>query len=207
MTDILLNIADVRTRSRVNGPGLRAVVWVQGCSNRCPGCFNRHLQPHERRHLIDPTELGHRLAGIPGTNGITISGGEPFEQADACSKLASAIRDEGRSVMVFTGCRFEHLRGSSLPAIGRFLDAIDLLIAGPYVRERPADGADWRGSANQTVHILTDSLRGAVARHPRDGPVVEICTDGRALTQTGFPSDRDRQWLDRIAGTGVQMST
>ena len=87
MDKLFLNVADIQLRSRVNGPGLRSVIWVQGCTRGCPGCFNPHTHPHDPRHLLDPEALAQRLMRVPDTDGITLSGGEPFEQAAACAVL------------------------------------------------------------------------------------------------------------------------
>ena len=200
MSDILLNVADIQRRSRVNGPGVRSVVWVQGCTIGCPGCFNPHTHAHEKRHLIDPRQLGRDLARLPGTDGITLSGGEPFEQAAACTVLAETIRSAGHSVMAFTGYRFDVLRKCPTPAVQRLLGTIDLLVAGPYVADLEGDGALWRGSTNQTVHALTDRLAAAIDTDPETAPAVEITLDGKNLTATGFPEPQDRHWLDQLLG-------
>ncbi len=199
MSEILLNVADIRLRSKVNGPGLRSVVWVQGCTIGCPGCFNPHTHPHTTRYLLDPQKLGRLLAQVPETDGITISGGEPFEQAKASAVLAAAVRSSGRSVMVFTGYRFEYLQESTEFSVKRFLATIDLLVAGPYVERLRGDGTFWRGSTNQTFHLLTGRLANAVHTFSAGGPVVEATADGNGLSFTGFPDSQDRCWLERLA--------
>jgi anaerobic ribonucleoside-triphosphate reductase activating protein len=200
MQRILLNIADVCERSRVNGPGLRSVVWVQGCTIGCPGCFNPHTHPHRPMRLTDPKDLALHLLQIPDTDGITISGGEPFEQAEACVLLAQAIQNGGRTVVVFTGYRFEVLAASRLAAVQRFLASIDLLIAGPYIQSLHGDGSRWRGSSNQTVHALTDRYRDELEDAVSTTPLVEIATDGASQMETGFPDEDDRRWIDKITG-------
>ena len=199
MAKLLLNVNAIQDRSRVNGPGVRSVVWVQGCTIGCPGCFNPHTHPHEKRYLFDPEVLGHCLASIPGTSGLTLSGGEPFEQARACTILAEVVRTAGRSVMVFTGYPYELLCSSAQPDIQRLLRAVDLLIAGPYVEALKTDGTLWRASRNQTVNVLTERLADAVRRHPAGGPTVEIIADGRVQASTGFPEPEDNTWLAQLA--------
>ena len=198
MTDVLLNVSDVRLRSRVNGPGQRSVVWVQGCTIRCPGCFNSHTHAHRDVRLLDPCELGRKLANVPDLDGITISGGEPFEQAEACAILAEPYRAGGRSVMIFSGYTCAQLRRAPLKAVKDLLTQIDILVAGPYVAELATDGHRWRASANQRLHLLTGRGREAVADSPTASPLVEIATDGRQTTYTGFPSAADRRWMENI---------
>lgn len=198
MARTLLNVSDIQDRSMVNGPGVRAVVWAQGCSLNCPGCFNPHTHPHERRHLYYPQALGRHLASIPGTDGITISGGEPFEQAKACAILAETVRATGRSVVVFTGYSALRLRFSPQPEVQRLFMAIDLLIAGPYVESQKTDGTFWRASRNQTVHVLTDRLAHFMIPYALSNPTVEVKVDGRVFETTGFPEKKDREWLASI---------
>jgi anaerobic ribonucleoside-triphosphate reductase activating protein len=148
---------------------------------------------------MDPVQLAHRLLEVPDTDGVSISGGEPFEQAAACAVLAATVRGAGRSVTVFIGYTFDQIDHSPLPEIKRFLEQTDLLIAGPYVRDLPCDGTHWRGSTNQTVHALTDRMRKLLEGVTSNSEVVEIKTDGKAILLTGFPSEQDRAWLDRLA--------
>ena len=188
MTDILLNVAAICPRSKVNGPGRRSVVWVQGCSKRCPGCFNPQTHTHRIVRLVDPDQLGRDLLTLPDTDGLTFSGGEPFEQAAAAAVLAGWFHRAGRSVMVFTGHTLEDLRRSEVPAVHEFLSQIDLLVAGPFVRELKTDGRGWLASSNQQLHYLTDRLKGPVAV---DDPVIEMVCDGESLAFTGFPDEAD----------------
>lgn len=204
MAKVLLNVADIRHRSRVNGPGVRSVVWVQGCTIGCPGCFNPHTQAHQPVRLLDPEKLGRELSALDDVDGLTISGGEPFEQAEACAILASTVHQQGRSVMAFSGYQFEYLRSSSVAGVQRLLATIDLLVAGPYIERLQADGTLWRGSTNQTVHVLSDRLKHAVDHQSDDMSVVEIATDGRAVSATGFPDKEDWLWLERMAGTSKE---
>ena len=121
MGDVLLNVADVLNRSRSNGPGLRSVVWVQGCTINCPGCFNPHTHSHEPVKLLDPEELGRKLLEISSAEGLTVYGGEPFEQAEACAILLDTYRATGRSAMVYSGYPYETLSASTLPAVQHML--------------------------------------------------------------------------------------
>ena len=199
MTDIFLNVADIRHRCRVDGPGVRSVVWVQGCTIGCPGCYNPHTHAHKPVRLLDPEQLGCELADIDGTDGITILGGEPFEQAKACAILAATIHSRNRSVMVFTGYTYDYLQACAAQPVRRFLAAIDLLVAGPFVQQLRCDQPYWLTSSNQTVHVLTDRLAGTITAGSPDNPSVEVATDGKGVLCMGFPEAEDRQWLDQLA--------
>ncbi len=197
MCTTLLNVHAVRPRSHVNGPGLRSVVWVQGCSIHCPGCLNRRTHPHRALHLVDPRELARQLLDVGEAEGLTVSGGEPFEQAEACAELAAAYRALGRTVVAYSGYSFDALLASTDPVVKCFLAQIDLLIAGPYVRAQRCAGELWRGSTNQTVHFLTDRLKRA-AELPTSNAIVEIESNGRQIACTGFPHPKDLVWIKAI---------
>ncbi|MHB9071261.1 MAG: 4Fe-4S single cluster domain-containing protein [Sedimentisphaerales bacterium] len=194
MSNILLNTADIRHRSEVNGPGLRSVVWVQGCQRKCPGCINPHTHEHKIVKLLDPKEL----AQIKNTIGITISGGEPFEQAAGCAILAETVKKYGKSVMVFSGFPYEQLKDSTVPEVKSFLYSIDILVAGPYIQELKCESRLWRASSNQTVHFLNSYIRPENIDN-EDDPVIEISTDGQIMSYTGFPELEDLTLFDHMA--------
>jgi anaerobic ribonucleoside-triphosphate reductase activating protein len=191
MDDLWLNVSAVRRRSRVNGPGLRNAVWVQGCSIRCPGCFNADTHPHAARSLFDPERLADQLAGEAGIEGVTLLGGEPFEQAAACARFARRARALGASVVTYSGYAAASLRAARLPEVRELLDATDLLIAGPFVRGRAHDGRGWHGSTNQEFVYLTDRYDDRVRAQFDEVPVVEARVDGSVLDWTGIPAAAD----------------
>lgn len=145
-------------RSEAEGPGARAVVWVHGCSIRCPGCFNAHLWP-ERPAGHSTARLADEILSVPGIEGVTFLGGEPFEQAAGLADLADRVRPHGLSVMTFTGHRLEELRARGDAAVDALLDGTDLLVDGPYDRDRPDLVRPWVGSTNQRFHFLTERYR------------------------------------------------
>jgi anaerobic ribonucleoside-triphosphate reductase activating protein len=138
--------------SRANGPGLRAVVWFQGCSFGCPGCFNPDTHDPEAGYDADTEALGSQLAGLPDIEGVSISGGEPFQQPDALLDLLLRIRRSPLSILVFSGHSREAIR--AFPQGPEILACLDVLIAGPYVQALHT-GRGLLGSANQRIHLLT----------------------------------------------------
>jgi anaerobic ribonucleoside-triphosphate reductase activating protein len=140
--------------SRANGPGLRAVVWVQGCTLGCSGCFNPHTHPALGGQRVTVAELFAQISALSDSiEGVTISGGEPFQQADAVLELLQRLRAEtSLSLLVFTGFTWEEVQ--RLPQARALLACIDVLIAGRYdARQRLAHGLV--GSANKTVHFIS----------------------------------------------------
>lgn len=186
MREALLNVTRVRMRSCTNGPGWRSAVWVQGCTLRCPGCFNPDTHAHEARRFWDPERLAERMMEAD-VEGVTILGGEPFEQADVCARLAEAARRLGGSVVTYSGYTWSYLQRSRLPEVQRLLAATDLLIAGPFVASRATDGRGWHGSDNQEFVYLTERYDARVIDQANRMPVVEVWADGLRADWTGIP--------------------
>jgi anaerobic ribonucleoside-triphosphate reductase activating protein len=140
--------------SRVNGPGARAVIWVQGCSLGCPGCFNPETHPALGGERVPVHELFERIAALmPAIEGITVSGGEPLQQRRPLLSLLRRVRAEtALSVLLFTGYRWEELQ--RMPEADALIAVVDVLVAGRFdIRQRLA--RDLHGSANKSVHFLT----------------------------------------------------
>ncbi len=174
--EAILNVHSVLQDSRANGPGRRAVVWLQGCSRRCPGCGNPQTWSHEPRRSVSARDLaGELLANAP--DGITISGGEPCEQSAGVLALLRCLRapNPRLSVLLFSGFTLGAIRRRALGP--EMLALVDVLIAGPYRRARHL-GAGLLGSANQRIHLLTP-------RHQRHElaavPPAEIVIDARGV--------------------------
>ena len=177
-----LNLAHTLPRSEANGPGARFVVWVQGCALACPGCWNPDTWSFARRDLRETGEVAAEIAATTAIEGVTFTGGEPFDQARALAEPGRAARDLGLSVFVFTGYDLDEL---TTPAHRALLDVTDVLVAGRYVEAERAEGLAWRGSTNQRVYFLTE--RYGVA-DMMVAPELEIVLgpDGSLLV-TGFP--------------------
>ncbi|WP_439383930.1 4Fe-4S single cluster domain-containing protein [Amycolatopsis lexingtonensis] len=146
----LLNLHRIVDVTAAEGPGVRCAVWTQGCSVRCPGCFNPQTWTTRGGTLTPWPDLVSHVLAIPGIEGVTLLGGEPFDQPEPLGHFASAVRSEGLSVMTFTGHVLEDLPPSKL------LDSTDLLVDGPFLADRPEPSRPWVGSVNQRFHFLTD---------------------------------------------------
>jgi anaerobic ribonucleoside-triphosphate reductase activating protein len=147
-----VRIHAVEPRSRANGPGVRFVVWLQGCSLGCPGCFNPTTHDAAGGSEVTLDAIAAALA-TAGVEGLTLSGGEPLQQPDAAITLCDAARALGLSTLAFSGYTLDEIR--ALPRGPDVLARLDVLIDGRYVAgDRLASGL--RGSANQRIHLLTD---------------------------------------------------
>lgn len=181
---MLLNVAHLLVASRANGPGLRTVIWVQGCSLRCAGCRNPDLwQPALRRVL--PVDDLARWSMARGGRGLTLSGGEPFEQSRPLASLCRTWRAAGRDVVAFSGFTRAELEAGVRPFTRDLLAEVDLLVDGPFVAaERSVDDV-LRGSRNQRLHFLSDRIRPEeLAALPR----AELVLGEDEGVLTGFPS-------------------
>jgi len=151
-----LRVHAIEPRSRANGPGARFVVWLQGCTLGCPGCFNPATHDTDGGRDVAVAELARQLAGTQGIEGISLSGGEPLQQAEAAAALLDAARALRLSTLVFSGHTLDEIR--ALPHGAAVLDRLDVLIDGRYVAgQRLATG--MRGSSNQRIHLLTSRYR------------------------------------------------
>ncbi len=137
------------------GPGRRACVWVQGCSIRCPGCFNPHTWSTNGGQLIPAEEIARRVLDAPAIEGVTLLGGEPFDQAEGLAVVGSLVQQAGLSVMTFTGHEYETLINTPRPGWTELLDVTDLLVDGPYIQSLPDHDRPWVGSRNQRFHFLS----------------------------------------------------
>lgn len=197
-----LNLAAFLRYSTVNGPGKRAVVWVQGCPIRCPGCFNRQMWSPEPVIQCDSIYLAQRIAMISGIRGVTFSGGEPFFQAEALSDLAERLHEAGLDIMTYSGYYYDELHSSPNPSWSRLLDQTDLLVAGPYIDSLQCN-LPFIGSSNQEIIAL--SRRISSPREITGNHAVELTIMPQGdLIISGFP-DHLLQGIKDCSSPGDHM--
>ena len=150
-----LRIARLQDRTMVLGPGRRCVVWFQGCSLSCRGCIAATMNAAPPLVRTTPARLAEWCLGIGEIDGITLSGGDPFDQPlDQLAEFLELVRARsGFSVLLYTGRTIGQLRCQNDPLVDRCLAAVDILVDGPYV-EALNDGVGWRGSSNQVIHAI-----------------------------------------------------
>ena len=156
-----LRIAGIDPESVVDGPGIRLVVFTQGCPHRCPGCHNPQTHDPGGGYERDIDEIQTVIENSKLIRGVTFSGGEPFLQATALAELARWIRAMGFDVVAYTGYLFEDLliRSRQQPDIRELLKHTDILIDGPYQAEERDTRLAFRGSRNQRIIDVPKSLR------------------------------------------------
>lgn len=188
-----LNIMGYVDRSKVNGPGSRAVVWVQGCLRGCPGCFNPASWSFEINQSISIDDLADKIISNPGNEGVTFSGGEPFWQAPALAELARQVKAAGLNVMSFTGFTIEQLRSIQAPAGAQdLLTQLDLLVDGAYVESLAIHAPDSLvSSSNQRVHLFNPTLQDRL-NWASDQMEIHILKDGSRIF-TGYQGQMDLQ--------------
>lgn len=178
-----LNLHGFLPRSRANGPGVRAVVWVQGCTLGCPGCYNPGTHPHRVGSRVPAGELAERILGdAAALEGVTLTGGEPLQQPVPILALLRRVRADGRlGVLLFSGYTLLEIAALRLgPAV---LDHVDALIAGRY-EERRRVARGLRGSANKEIHLLTGRYtREQIEAAP---PAEVVLTTAGELIATGI---------------------
>ena len=154
----MIKIADILSDSIVDGPGIRAVIFCQGCPHHCPGCHNASTWPFEGGTPMDEKEILALIKKNPLVRGVTFSGGEPFSQAEGFSILAALLKSEGYEVACYTGYTFEELFSNGTVAQRKLLETIDILIDGPFLLSQRTLDLVFRGSRNQRILNVRESL-------------------------------------------------
>lgn len=148
-----MRIAGFVGESVVDGPGIRSVIFTQGCPHRCPGCHNPHTHSADGGYMTDTAELWRKIVSNPTLEGVTFSGGEPFLWAHALAEIGRAAHEKKLAVLTYTGYTFEELREAAAGDIGirELLTVTDLLIDGPYIASQRDLNLRFRGSVNQRI--------------------------------------------------------
>ena len=171
-----LRVFNILKKTKVEGPGTRYCIWVQGCSRHCKGCQADHTWPHSGGKLIEVKEIIADIAAQKDIEGVTFLGGEPFEQPEALGIIAENVRKAGLSVLCFTGALIEDLRLN--PINRKLLDNIDLLIDGEFVIDKVDYSRPWCGSSNQRYHFLTSRYNDEIFAKYKNKVEVNISKSG-----------------------------
>lgn len=221
MTELLLSRAHYPVT--VLGPGTRAGIWTQGCTIHCSGCLSRDTWEADPGKAMPVDALLGWLASLPTPDGVTISGGEPFQQPDAVRELLNGIHvwrgDRPIDILVYSGYVYSWLRRRSWAQT--LLRLCDAVIAGPYVAKRADDtvrhpmrpNLTWRGSANQRLvplsplgheryaHLLDETNTDV---NDEDAARIQLCVEDNRIYYIGIPRRGDMDRLtERLARAGI----
>lgn len=146
---VKIRIAGIVEESIVDGPGIRLVVFTQGCKHNCSGCHNPETHSLKGGSLVELNYILDKIKTNSLLDGITLSGGEPFEQAKECSILAKEVKKLGLNVVTYTGYTFEEIMRRE--NFRELLLETDLLIDGRFEIENKTIMHSFRGSSNQRI--------------------------------------------------------
>lgn len=154
----MLNLAGIAGDSIVDGPGIRTTVFGQGCVHHCPGCHNPETWEFGCGTDMDEETVAGIVERNPLCRGVTFSGGEPFAQAEGFAKLGRILKAKGYEVAAYSGFTFEQLLEGT-QAQRELLATLDVLIDGPFLMEERSLELNFRGSRNQRIINVPESLK------------------------------------------------
>lgn len=181
----MLKIHRIIEKTTVEGPGVRFCVWVQGCPHRCKGCFNSETWDKNKGYKINPEELVQKILNANGIEGITLLGGEPFEQAKCLSYIAEKVKQNSLSVLAFSGYTHAQLISKNDYYINKLLKYTDLLIDGKYIEALTDYSRPWAGSSNQKFIFLSDRYCEDDLKHYKNNIEIRIDKNG-SITLNGM---------------------
>ena len=146
------------------GYGKRLGVWFQGCRKNCNGCLSPEFQSEEENTLYTANEILETVSECEKIDGLTISGGEPFDQEEGLLELIRLFSERyTKDILVYTGYTIEELQDKKSETIGQILKNIAVLIDGTYIEEKNG-GVGLMGSSNQNIHVFRYKERYADAK-------------------------------------------
>jgi anaerobic ribonucleoside-triphosphate reductase activating protein len=178
-----MNIANIETQSFIYGPGCRYVIWTQGCSIHCNGCWNKTMWDFVPKMEITVPQLFYQISQYQDKiEGITLLGGEPLDQYEETLMLLRLCAQAGLSTMLFTGYEMRELTEKALIGITKNLD---ILITGRYEERKRTLNHQWIGSINQEIHFLSDRYKNYKIKNA-NYTELSLAEDG-SITVFGFP--------------------
>jgi anaerobic ribonucleoside-triphosphate reductase activating protein len=158
--DDFLRIAGIYKESIVDGPGIRFVVFCQGCRHNCPGCHNPETHSFDGGEPVSINEILDMIKKNPLLDGITFSGGDPFEQAEKVAILGEKVKELGLNVVTYTGYTYEKIINEidKKPGWKKLLFVTDILVDGLFEIDKKSLLLKFRGSANQRIIDVKSSI-------------------------------------------------
>ncbi len=155
-----LRVAGIIKESIVDGPGIRLVVFTQGCRHHCPGCHNPETHSFQGGQLVSIDEILDMIKKNPLLDGITFSGGDPFEQAENVAILGKKVKKLKLNVITYTGYTYEEIMNEIDTKAGwkELLYVTDILVDGKFDIEKKSLLLKFRGSENQRIIDVKNSI-------------------------------------------------
>ena len=153
----MLNLAGIVGDSIVDGPGIRTTIFCQGCPHHCPSCHNPETWAFGCGTDMEEETILDIVRSNPLCRGVTFSGGEPFAQAEGFTRLARLLKAEGYEVASYSGYTFDELMHGTT-AQKNLLSTLDILIDGPFLIAEKSLEIPFRGSRNQRILNVPQSL-------------------------------------------------
>lgn len=155
-----IRIAGIAKESVVDGPGIRDVIFAQGCPRRCPGCHNPDALEDSGGTEIEIEDLVNRVTDNPLVRGISFSGGDPFMQAAGFAELALRLKKRRMNILTFTGYTWEELldMAETDANVKNLIERSDLIVDGPFIEGKKDLNLAFRGSSNQRIIEVKKSL-------------------------------------------------
>jgi anaerobic ribonucleoside-triphosphate reductase activating protein len=185
-----LNISSYIPCTKVEGPGKRFAIWVQGCLKRCKGCCNPNELELIKNNIVPTHLFMEKIFEAQRENnieGITLLGGEPILQAKGLSYIAEHSQKNGLSVMLFTGYTQNELDEYNFPFYNKLKYFCDIIVDGPYDQTKPDNLRNWIGSTNQDIHFLTNRYNPGIEYDNKYRDSMEFRIYPNELTITGYP--------------------
>lgn len=152
---------DITSDSIVDGEGIRSVIWCQGCIHHCKGCHNPETWDFNGGTEREVSDVCKEISELEFQDGITLSGGDPLCQIDACLEIATYAKSIGLNVWCYTGYKMEDLlkRVGKEPKLKELLLNIDALVDSPFILELKSYDVPFRGSKNQRIIDTKKSIK------------------------------------------------
>lgn len=190
----IVNVAEIEEKSQIYGPGTRFVIWVQGCTLGCKGCWNVEMQPLTPKNIIDVDELTYRILKTRGIEGITLLGGEPLMQSYPLLSLVEKVKKNRLTVMLYTGYELEEINDESSI---KLINMSDIIIPGRYIHSKRSTYLRWRGSTNQAIIFNNKKYESTYKKEIEENNAeIHIKKNGE-ITLLGYPDHQLKKEIKR----------
>lgn len=176
-------------QSSIYGPGLRYVIWTQGCTLACEGCWNKQFWP-TGGESVTVDELFEDIRTTKGIEGITILGGEPLQQKEATLALIERVKNFGLTVFLYTGYTPMEFDDT----MRKCFDHSDIVVTGRYNQSLRNVNLRWRGSTNQVIHCPTG--RYSISTLDEQNELEIVVNDDGKIELYGYPDQEIRDWVE-----------